>query len=126
MILGGYELNDNDNIRNVSTVYISGSIPSSQGNFGLVIVPGTMHLVRSGKDTIEGHKKLYDFSSLSCREVWVNVTVDAYLTKGSGTEYPDYAGVKLEQDTVYKIPVSNINQFYLSSTGATCYWSAFN
>jgi len=40
-ILGGYEVNTDEDIRNVNVSYISGSIPSSQGNFGLVVIPAT-------------------------------------------------------------------------------------
>jgi len=38
-ILGGYETNTDEDIRNVNVSYVSGSIPSSQGNFGLLVVP---------------------------------------------------------------------------------------
>lgn len=124
-ILGGYQENQDENIRNVNTVYISGTQASSQGNYGILTVPGTNYISRSGKDTIVGHLKLYDGSSLVCRELWLNVTADTFLTKSSGNGgYPDEIGVKLEQDTVYKLPVSNINQFYLSGNG-TAYWTAF-
>lgn len=123
-ILGGYEEDQNQEIRNINAVYVSGSQPSSQGNFGILSVEGTKYIARSGKDTIVGHLKLYDGSSLSCRELWLNVTADSYLTKSSGTTYPDCDGVKIEKDIVYKIPVSNINQFYLTGN-CVVYWTAF-
>ena len=126
MILGGYEQNQNQDIRNVNLVYISGSLPSSQGNFALLTVPGTMQLTISGKDTVAGAHQIWYGSSQVCREVWLNVSADMYLTKASGTgEIDNTWGVKLEQDIVYKIPVANSNSFYLSGSG-TVFWTIFS
>ena len=122
-MINGYELNQNEDIRMVNLIYVSGSIPSSQGNFALLTAPATMNILRSGKDTILGAHKLYGGSSQICREVWLNLSAEMQLTKASGTgELDNTFGAILEADTLYKIPVANANGFWLSGNG-DAFWS---
>ena len=129
-IIGGRELNDNEHIRNANLAYISGSIASGQGNFGVSTVEGTKYIVRSGRDTITDVQQIWAGSSQVCREVWLSCPSTAMIIKsGSAGEGFNRWGARTQANVVYELPVHNTNTFWISGvntgSGFYAYWTAW-